>query len=299
MAKWGDLADWRGPTVNQGGKMTEQRGVVLHIAEGSYEGTISWQKNPDAEVSSHFIAAKDGRAAQMVDTGTTAWTQKAGNGKWLSIENEGSVPDKLTDHQMEFAAQILARAHKEYGVPLQIATSPSGRGLGHHSMGSHPGYADDWGHSECPGSNIIKQKDAIVARAKEIVEGNDVGQVEGFTKEGFKDMMKTDDAIPNLPWRSDYVKFDAPEGATGPNGGTNRFIMWETWFDGVGQYLFEQAKLADQRDAAIQAQIAELKAMITGGVEVSPIVKVAPESVAAIADATADEIRSDPERDGA
>ena len=298
MAKWGDLADWRGPTVNQGGKMTEQRGVVLHIAEGSYEGTISWQKNPDAEVSSHFICAKNTHAAQMVDTGTTAWTQKAGNGKWLSIENEGHTPDKLTDHQMEFAAQILARAHKEYGVPLQVATSPSGRGLGHHSMGSHPGYADDWGHSECPGSNIIKQKDAIVARAKEIVGGDDVGTVEKFTKEGVKSLFNNDDACPNVPWRSDYLKYDAAEGATGPNGGTNRFLQMETWYWEVGQYLFNQAKLADQRDAAIQAQIAELKAMIQGGVEVSPVVKVDPESIAAIADATADEIHADPERDG-
>lgn len=171
MAKWSDLADWRGPTTNQGGHMVEVRGVVLHIAEGSYEGTISWQKNPSADVSSHFIAAKDGRAAQMVDTGTTAWTQKAGNGHWLSIENEGSVPDKLSSDQCEFAAQILARAHTVYGVPLQVTSDPDGKGLGHHSMGSHPGYADDWGHSQCPGTNIINQKAAIVARAKEIVEG--------------------------------------------------------------------------------------------------------------------------------
>src|SRR5262245_5770001 len=110
MAKWIELADWVGPTVNQGGKMVEVRGVVLHIAEGSYAGTIAWQKNPAADVSSQFIAAKDGRAAQMVDTALTAWTQKAGNGHWLSIENEGSVPDKLTAGQLEFAAQILARA---------------------------------------------------------------------------------------------------------------------------------------------------------------------------------------------
>ena len=174
MGKWSDLAGWCGPTVNQDGKMVEQRGVVLHIAEGSYEGTISWQKNASAEVSSHFIAAKDGRACQMVDTATTAWTQKAGNGHWLSIENEGNVPDKLTDHQIEFAAQILARAHKEYGVPLQIATSPDGKGLGHHSMGANPGSPNDWGHSSCPGTNIINQKSAIVARAKEIVGGDDM-----------------------------------------------------------------------------------------------------------------------------
>lgn len=167
MGRWIDLAQQES-TPNTGGDMDEQRGVVLHIAEGSYDGTIAWQKNPASDVSSHFVAAKDGRAAQMVDTDRVAWTQKAGNGHWLSIENEGFVPDTLTAGQIEFAAQILARAHLEYGVPLQVATSPEGRGLGHHSMGSHPGYPDDWGHSSCPGANIINQKAAIVARAKEI-----------------------------------------------------------------------------------------------------------------------------------
>lgn len=169
MGRWIDLAPQQEKTGNQGGDMSEQRGVVLHIAQGSYAGTIAWQKNPAAAVSSHFIAAKDGRAAQMVDTDRVAWTQKAGNGHWLSIENEGSVPDKLTAAQVEFAAQILARAHTEYGVPLQVASTPDGRGLGHHSMGANPGSPDDWGHSACPGTNIINQKAAIVARAKEIV----------------------------------------------------------------------------------------------------------------------------------
>lgn len=170
MARWSDLAQWRGPTSNQGGSMVEVRGVVLHIAEGSYEGTISWQKNPSSDVSSHFVKGKvDGEEAQIVDTDTTAWTQAAGNGHWLSIENAGFVPDKLTASQVEFAAQVLARAHKVYGVPLQVTGDPNGRGLGHHSMG-----APAWGHSACPGTNIINQKPAIVARAKDIVEGDDM-----------------------------------------------------------------------------------------------------------------------------
>lgn len=282
MGKWSDLADWVGPTVNQGGGMVEVRGVVLHIAEGSYEGTIAWQKNPSADVSSHFICAKSTHAAQMVDTNTTAWTQKAGNGHWLSIENEGFVPDKLTSHQIEFAAQILARAHREYGVPLQIATSPEGKGLGHHSMGSHPGYADDWGHSACPGSNIINQKSAIVARAKEIVEGNDM------TAEEIRDATwRKDGAVDNdFDWRTDSPEHTPP--------GDNVAVQGQT-------AIIEAAKRADLAYRTAQKAvdgIAEIKAMLTAGVEVSPVVKLDAESVAAVADATADEIAADPERDG-
>lgn len=179
--RWSDLAQWVGPTPNQSGPMVEHRGVVIHIAAGYYLGTIAWQKNPDANVSSHFIVAgprdvakgvPDGRIGQMVDTGVTAWTQRDGNGHWLSVEFSGFVGDKLSAAQIEACARILARAHTVYGVPLQLATSPTGRGLGHHSMGAETGY--DWGHSACPGEPIKAQKPQILARAIEIVNGDEM-----------------------------------------------------------------------------------------------------------------------------
>lgn len=171
VGRWTDIAQWVGPTVNQGGPMRRHDGVVLHIAEGSYDGTIAWQKNPAADVSSHFIVAKDGRIAQMVDTDTTAWTQRDGNGEWLSIENEGRLPTALTDAQVEANARILAKAHQVYGVPLQVTDTPTKRGLGHHSMGAENGF--DWGHPSCPGAAIKAQKAAIVARAQQIINGED------------------------------------------------------------------------------------------------------------------------------
>lgn len=172
MGIWTDIAEWRGPTPNHGGPMLEQRGVVVHIAEGGYEGTISWCKNPASNVSSHFVVAADGRIAQLIDTDVTAWTQIAGNGHWLSVENEGFTPNALTDAQVEANARILAKAHQVYGVPLQIATDPTGRGLGHHSMGTNGGSVPTdtwtgptWGHEDCPGPAIINQKPRIVAIA--------------------------------------------------------------------------------------------------------------------------------------
>jgi N-acetylmuramoyl-L-alanine amidase len=149
--------------------MWEQNGFVLHIAEGYYEGTIAWQMNPASGVSSHFIVAKDGRITQMVDTAIAAWTQRGGNGYWLSIEFEGFVPDPLTAAQLEAAARLFRKGHEVYGYPLQVTDTPYGEGLGHHSMGAECGV--DWGHSECPGEAIKAQKPEIVARAK----GDDVG----------------------------------------------------------------------------------------------------------------------------
>jgi hypothetical protein len=172
MAIWSDLAHWVGPTDSRNaGGTVECRGVVVHIAEGYYEGTISYQRNPANEVSSHFIIDRDGTTGQMVDTADKAWTQKSGNGHWISVECAGftvanplhaSHPgwEKLTDAQVAAVARIFARAHLVYGVPPQLATSPTGKGLGHHSMGGAA-----WGHLDCPGNPIIAQKPAILAAA--------------------------------------------------------------------------------------------------------------------------------------
>jgi hypothetical protein len=130
--------------------MNEQRGLVVHIASGFYEGTISWQKNPDADVSSHFVTGRDDSdpLAQMVDTDVAAWTQRDGNGEWMSIECEGFATgdpqhddypgwERLTDHQMDQVAQVFARGAADYGWPMQLADHPNGRGLGRAPGGRH------------------------------------------------------------------------------------------------------------------------------------------------------------------
>jgi len=169
---------------NTGGRMSGHRGLVLHIAEGYYQGTISWQMNADQRyadgtrvtTSSTWIVGRDrGQWAQMVDTDTVAWAQRSGSNNWLSIELAGFTRghrlnpggwERPTAWQVEACAQLLAWAHRQHGVPLQVADSPSGRGLGYHSMG-----APAWGHSQCPGPDIIAARGAIVARAQQIVRG--------------------------------------------------------------------------------------------------------------------------------
>lgn len=144
------------------------RGIVVHIAAGTDTGTIAWQKNDDSNVSSHFIVSKEGLIYQLVDTHDRGWTQRDGNDDWLAIENEGTLPNPLTPAQVSANARILAWGHKAHEIPLQLASSPTGRGLGHHSMGAENGY--DWGHSACPGPAIKAQKPAILAQAQTIAQ---------------------------------------------------------------------------------------------------------------------------------
>ena len=158
-------ADWR-PVRNftPGGVTRPPRGMVLHTAVGSYEGTISWCNNASSSVSCYFVVGKDGRCAQLVDLNNRAWTQSAGNAEWIGVEFEGfgDRGEALTDQQLNVAADIFAWLHQTYNVPLQITNDPrGGRGLIYHGAGGK-----EWGgHFGCPGSAIVAQREEIVARA--------------------------------------------------------------------------------------------------------------------------------------
>jgi LysM repeat protein len=158
-------AEWRPIPVNHSkGGQASVRGVVVHIMAGTFEGTDSWFRNPKAKASSHFGTSKTGRLRQWVDTADRAWAQADGNPSWLSVENEGKGGDALTDAQLDRVAEVLAWAHKTYGVPLQVTHAPNGKGLGYHAMGGSA-----WGgHTSCPGSRVVAQLAEIVARAKQI-----------------------------------------------------------------------------------------------------------------------------------
>jgi N-acetyl-anhydromuramyl-L-alanine amidase AmpD len=47
--------------------------IVCHITEGSFAGAVSWLCNPQSKASSHFVVAKDGRIAQLVDLTDGSW----------------------------------------------------------------------------------------------------------------------------------------------------------------------------------------------------------------------------------
>lgn len=209
-------ADWRPIDTNHSdGGMGPILGVTLHIMAGTLEGTQAWFGNPQAEASSHFGTGKKGALRQWVDTSDKAWAQAKGNPNWISIENEGRGGDELTDAQLDRCAQVLAWAHQTHGVPLQVTTSPSGRGLGHHAMGGAA-----WGnHTACPGGRIVAQKPEIVRRAKAIVAG------------------KTDPAAtPATTWTEELVK-DLPLVEPGDKGPHPKTVFYLVKARGYGKKL--------------------------------------------------------------
>ncbi|WNI15583.1 N-acetylmuramoyl-L-alanine amidase [Actinacidiphila sp. ITFR-21] len=155
-------ATWRPvPNCTKGGQQAVY-GVVLHIMEGTLDGSDAWFRNPAAQASSHFGVGKDGRIYQWVDTADRAWAQESGNRAWLSIEHEGNSGDSLTPAQLAATARVVAWAHAVHGVPLQTTDSVTGRGIGWHGMGG----AAWGGHPDCPGNPVKAQRAAIITAAK-------------------------------------------------------------------------------------------------------------------------------------
>lgn len=183
---------------NKGGTMSDHRGVVLHIAQGTYEGTISWQMNPDQRYqdgtrvttcSTWIIGRNRGEIAQMADSDRVAWAQRSGSNTWNSIELAGYAPNPPTAWQIEASAHVLVWLHRTEGVPVQVASNESGRGLGHHSM-DRESLGVEWGHDACPGSGVINAKPTIVEQARAILAGQSGGFLMGLSEEAQLDMYK-------------------------------------------------------------------------------------------------------------
>lgn len=159
-------ATWIGPTPNMHpGGMTDHHGLVLHIQQGTEQGSEAWFKNPTSQASAHFLNPKVGGLRQLVDTADRAWAEMAGNYHWVSVENEGLSGQSLTASQVENLAHLVVWLHQVHGMPLQSTDDPNGSGLGWHGMGG----AAWGGHYDCPGGPIKAQRAAILARANELL----------------------------------------------------------------------------------------------------------------------------------
>ncbi|MCA9676509.1 MAG: N-acetylmuramoyl-L-alanine amidase, partial [Myxococcales bacterium] len=95
--------------------------VVIHTTQGSYSGTISWFKNPQAQVSSHYVVrSSDGQVTQMVDDTDIAWHDACFNSQTIGIEHEGFVADPdvwYTEAMYTESAKLTAWLADRYGIP--------------------------------------------------------------------------------------------------------------------------------------------------------------------------------------
>ena len=94
--------------------------IVIHIAQGSYSGTISWFKNPKAEVSAHYVVGRRGHVAQCVRNKDIAW--HAGNWhynrKSIGIEHAGYAGHWWTRRMYHSSAKLSAYLCRRFNIPV-------------------------------------------------------------------------------------------------------------------------------------------------------------------------------------
>lgn len=153
--------------------------------------------------AAHFSVHHDGRIEQSRDTRYQSGANLEGNHRVIAIENEdhgsafgtwntkdGHAVPAFTEAQIEANAQILAWAHEAHGIPLQLCpdSRSTSRGLAYHRQGIDGNFGDydypgrvsggeEWTLSDgkvCPGDKRISARDRILARAKEIIKGEEM-----------------------------------------------------------------------------------------------------------------------------
>jgi hypothetical protein len=121
--------------------------IVIHIAQGSYSGTISWFQNPRANVSAHYVVGRRGQIAQCVHNADIAW--HAGNWRFnrksISIEHAGYGSHRWTDLMYRSSAKLSAYLCRRFNIPVRR----------HHirEHNSVPGVA-----TGCPGRRFNKHR---------------------------------------------------------------------------------------------------------------------------------------------
>jgi hypothetical protein len=126
--------------------------IVVHVAEGSYGGTVRWFRNPRAHASAHYVIGRDGEVAHMVPDDQVAW--HAGNGfvnrHSIGIEHEGyvGIDGTFTDNEYRTSAQLVATLLRRYGLPADRRHL-----IGHDEVPDpfHPGRFGGWAHHTDPG----------------------------------------------------------------------------------------------------------------------------------------------------
>jgi hypothetical protein len=169
--------------------------VCIHTIVGTVAGTDAmWRRTGYSGTFSHFGVAGDGTVTQWQDTAFRGGANYNGNHRIISVEcadldssfakwnvNDGSAVPAFTAAQCEALAQLIASMCKAHNIPCVLIpdAKPGRRGIGYHRQGV-PGYmaagAEQWSTAQgkvCPGNRRIAQIPGLIARAQQILTGDD------------------------------------------------------------------------------------------------------------------------------
>jgi N-acetylmuramoyl-L-alanine amidase len=106
--------------------------IVIHIMDGTLEGTDSWFANPKSQVSSHYGLGWQGEIHQYVQEKDTAWhagrvlnpcfnLYKPGvnpNLYTIGIEHEGKADSVWSDSIKQASASLIREVCNRWAIPI-------------------------------------------------------------------------------------------------------------------------------------------------------------------------------------
>ncbi len=207
------------------------RWIVLHTVEGSASAGINWFRNPDANVSSHYVVDADGDITQMVEVEDVAWTN--GNGPYndtgITVEMAGYAGEtQFSEGLYGAVGQLIAYLCDTYDVALRHPTDDvapcsayDGRGgvIGHNQIPSPYDCSRVTSGKTDPGSTW--NWEYAMAKAGGAGTGLGVGTVVETTTAA---NVRTDPAV------GDNVTFTSPEGVRGVIKGGAESADGFTWW---------------------------------------------------------------------
>jgi N-acetylmuramoyl-L-alanine amidase len=115
-------AHWSNYTSSHRERSYNINRVIIHVAQGSYAGTINWFQDRRADVSAHYVVSRKGGISQCVRNKAIAW--HAGNWRYnchsIGIEHAGYVsdPDSFTRKMYRASARLTAWCCKKHHISL-------------------------------------------------------------------------------------------------------------------------------------------------------------------------------------
>jgi len=173
--------------------MKEIRGLVIHSMWGTYQGSITWFKNPDAKASAHYLISAEGEITQMVEDKDMAW--HAGiiddvapewvrpNPNWytlgIELEDKRDVNWSYPEPQRFAARELVKSLMNKYSLPservlLHKWLNPSRRSdpVGQFSF--------EWLIPSAPPTN--EDQERAVKLISQFKEAHKYGNLEGATR---------------------------------------------------------------------------------------------------------------------
>jgi hypothetical protein len=124
-AKAGTAADDFGNynVSNRPGNGEDIRYIVIHDAEGTFEGTLTTFQDPKKYVSAHYVVGNQGQVAQAVATKDEAWHagNKTVNMHSIGIEHEGYAIKNgqwVSEQEYQSSAALVKFLAGKFGIPL-------------------------------------------------------------------------------------------------------------------------------------------------------------------------------------